>query len=187
MSTVEIFYLLERMGALIRSEQRRKCAAIGLQPVHLQALDYLSRCNRFSDTPVAITSYLGTTKGTVSQTLLLLEKRGYVKKVRDTLDKRKVHLYLLSAGKETLDLAKPIELFNRASLILDQNDHETHKEGFVNALTALQKANKSESFGLCKTCYYFTTTSEGFRCRLTKEMLSKSDSEKICKEHTFTV
>ncbi len=186
MGTIEIFDLLERIGTLIRSEQRKKCAAIGLQPVHLQTLDYLSRCNRFSDTPAALTSYLGTTKGTVSQTLQLLEKRGYIAKTRDSMDKRLVHLRLLSTGKIVLDKTKPIELFNRASVILKQSEQETQKDGFYQALTALQQANKSESFGLCKTCKYFTTTSSGFTCRLTKETLSESDSEKICKEHIYT-
>jgi len=49
---------------------------------------------------------------------------------------------------------------------------------------ALQKANKSQSFGQCLTCQYFTSTSAGYSCGLTKEQLSPSDSEKICQEHS---
>lgn len=185
METVEIFDLIERMGALIRSEERRKCTEFGLQPVHLQALDYLSRCNRYSDTPAALTSFLGMTKGTVSQTLLLLEKKGYLRKAGDAADKRKVHLHLTEEGKNILQQARPMELFNKAALILDQNETEIDGENFTQALTALQKANKSESFGLCKTCRYFTTTPDSFVCGLTKEALTQSDSEKICREHIF--
>ena len=183
METVEIFDLIERMGALIRTEERRKCTVLGLQSVHLLALEYLSRCNRYSDTPAALTSYLGMTKGTVSQTLLLLQKKGYLIKSGDASDKRKVHLVLTDAGKKILQQARPMELFNLAAQILEQNEKGIDGEAFVQALVALQKANKSESFGLCKTCRHFTNTTEGYLCGLTKGPLTQSDSEKICREH----
>jgi DNA-binding MarR family transcriptional regulator len=177
------------MGTLIRSEERRKCSGLGLQPVHLLAMDFLLRCNRYSDTPAALTAYLGITKGTVSQTILLLEKKGYLSKTGDATDKRKVHLQLTQAGEKILYQARPMELFDRAAYLLDRNNKNTTVEVdiFVQALTALQKANKSESFGVCKTCAHFTTTTDGYLCGLTKEVLTHSDSEKICREHVFSV
>jgi DNA-binding MarR family transcriptional regulator len=183
MEKVEIFDLIERMAALIRSEERKKCTELGLQPVHMQVLDYLSRCNRFSDTPAAVTNYLGMTRGTVSQTLLLLAKKGFIKKTADASDRRMVHLSLLAAGNAILQQARPSELFVQAASILEESEFNNHQEVFVKALSALQKANKSQSFGLCKTCQYFTATSVGYVCGLTKEPLSQSDSEKICQEH----
>ena len=183
METIEVFNLIERMAALIRSEERKKCTELGLQPVHLQVLDYLSRCNRFSDTPAAVTNYLGMTRGTVSQTLLLLEKKGFIKKTTDPEDRRMVHLSLLLTGNAILLQARPSELFNRAAAVLKESGFNNHQDVFVKALSALQKANKSQSFGLCKTCQYFTTTDAGFLCGLTKQQLSQSDSEKICQEH----
>ena len=185
METIDIFDLIERMAALIRSEERKKCTELGLQPVHFQALDYLSRCNRYSDTPAALTNYLGMTRGTVSQSLLLLVKKGYIEKIPDTKDRRVVHLHLLPKGREVLQQAWPGELFERASAMLNQADRVIHKEAFVEALTALQKANKSYSFGLCKTCKFFTTQTDGFVCGLTHERLTQVDSEKICQEHSL--
>ncbi|MFI3185660.1 MAG: MarR family transcriptional regulator [Methylococcaceae bacterium] len=183
MDKFDVFDLIERMSALIRSEERRKCTELGLQPVHLQVMDYLSRCNRYSDTPAALANYLGMTRGTVSQTLLLLEKKGYIKKTADVNDKRMVHLSLLAEGDALLTKASPVALYSEALAIFKENNNQENL--FVNALTALQKANKSQSFGLCKTCKYFTETSAGFICGLTKEQLSQSDSEKICQEHTL--
>ncbi len=182
MEKIDVFDLIERMSALIRSEERKKCTELGLQPVHLQVMDYLSRCNRYSDTPAALTNYLGMTRGTVSQTLLLLEKKGYIKKTPDMNDRRMVHLSLLAEGGAILDKARPAELYSQASAIF--NKDSSQENVFVNALTALQKANKSQSFGLCKTCKYFTNVEDGFVCGLTKQQLSQSDSEKICQEHT---
>jgi MarR family transcriptional regulator, negative regulator of the multidrug operon emrRAB len=183
MEKVGVFDLIERMAALIRSEERKKCTELGLQPVHLQVLDYLSRCNRYSDTPAALTNYLGMTRGTVSQTLLLLVKKGFIKKTTDATDRRMLHLSLQAEGNAILKQARSSELFNQAASLFKEHNFINNEEMFMKALTALQKANKSQSFGQCKTCQYFTTTSGGFACGLTKEPLSQSDSEKICQEH----
>ena len=183
MEKSSVFDLIERMSALIRSEERRRCTELGLQPVHLQVMDYLSRCNRYSDTPAALANYLGMTRGTVSQTILLLEKKGYLKKTADENDKRMVHLSLLAEGNALMNKASPAELYSQASAIFNENINQENV--FINALNALQKANKSQSFGLCKTCKYFTETSVGFVCDLTKEQLSQGDSEKICQEHSL--
>jgi DNA-binding MarR family transcriptional regulator len=185
METVNVFDLIERMTALIRSEERKKCAELGLQPVHLQVVDYLSRCNRYSDTPAALTNYLGMTRGTVSQTVLLLEKKGYLKKTADESDRRAVHLSLLPEGEIILKQARAVDLFKRASLIFKENAFVNHEIIFLKALTALQKANRSQSFGLCRTCQHFMRLPTGFQCGLTKESLSHSDSEKICQEHSI--
>ena len=185
MQGVDIYNLIERMAALIRSEERKICTELGLQPVHFQVLDYLARCNKYSNTPAATSKYLGMTRGTVSQTLIILEKRGLIEKIPDSSDKRVIHLHLLPEGLTILNQAQPTELFNKASAILNQHPAAMNGEIIVQALIALQKANNSQSFGLCNTCQHFTKTAKGFVCGLTNEKLSKSDSEKICQEHTL--
>lgn len=182
----DIFDLIERMSALIRSEERKKCSELGLQVVHLQALDYLSRCNRYSDTPASLANYLGMTRGTVSQTLLLLEKKGFIKKTTDLIDRRKVHLSLLDSGSVVLAEVRDTHLFHQARMVFE---HDVNNEGveavFVSALKALQKAHKGHSFGQCETCKYFTEVTLGFRCELTKESLSLNGSTKLCQEHSL--
>src|SRR5690606_31089029 len=91
--------LLERLGTLLRAEDRKLGAERGLQPIHLQVLRYLSACNRYSDTPGAVGEYFGLTKGTVSQSLLLLEDRGLLRRVPDEHDGRLVHLKLTARGR----------------------------------------------------------------------------------------
>ena len=184
MQKANIFNIIERMGALIRSEERKKCTEFGLQSVHLQVFDYLSRCNKYSDTPAALANYLGMTRGTVSQTLLLLEKKGFVKKTPDTVDRRVVHLSLLPEGIAMLEQAKPKDLFNQASSFLSNEIAEDYNDAMTTVLTALQKANKSNTFGTCRTCQHFTHIPDGYLCGLTKENLSEDDSGKICQEHT---
>ena len=89
--------LIERMANLLRAEARRVDGQ--LQPVHLQALAYLARCNRYSDTAGALTEYLGLTKGTVSQTLNVLEREGLIAREEDPADRRRVRLRLTPAGR----------------------------------------------------------------------------------------
>jgi DNA-binding MarR family transcriptional regulator len=186
MKTANLFDPIERIVALMRAEERRRCAEFSLQPVHLQILDYLTLCNRYSDTPAALTNYLGMTRGTVSQTLQLLEKKQLVSKTSDEKDKRVVHLKILPAGKKLLAQVKPLDLFAQATELLQQNDQtsNTYEDFFIQALTALQMANNSQSFGLCKTCSHFSPKPKGGFCNLTKEHLTHADSEKICQEHS---
>ena len=184
MKSSTIFDLIEYMAALIRSEERKRCTKLKLQLVHFQILKYLSICNKYSDTPAAITNYLGMTRGTVSQSLILLEKRDFIKKKQDQTDKRIFHIQLLKKGRSTLIKAKPTDLFKKTATILEKNSSLMGgKEIFIEALTALQKANNSQSFGICKTCKNFTIKSTSFYCDLTQEELSQSDSERICQEY----
>ena len=184
MNNPTVFDLIEYMAALIRSEERKRCTELKLQLVHFQVLEYLSLCNKYSDTPAAITNYLGMTRGTVSQTLILLEKKELIDKRQDQSDKRVLHIQLLKKGFNTLNKSKPTELFKKAANILENNSSiKGGEEIFIEALIALQKANNSQSFGICKMCKNFTKKSTGFFCELTQEKLSTSDSEKICQEH----
>ena len=79
MSARDIHSVLERLCNLLRVEARGQGASAGLLPIQLEALHYLAQCNRYSDTPQAVTDFLGQTKGTVSQTLKVLENRGLVR------------------------------------------------------------------------------------------------------------
>ena len=53
--------LVERLGNLMRAELRKSGADEQLQPVQVQALIYLSKANRYSNTPQALTDFLGLT------------------------------------------------------------------------------------------------------------------------------
>ena len=91
-NAAQFLELADRLGTLVRSNLRGVGGQNALQPVHLQALIYLAAANRYSNTPQALTDYLGLTKGTVSQSLLLLHARGLIERQVDSVDKRMVRL-----------------------------------------------------------------------------------------------
>ncbi len=83
MTSQNLYNYLERINPLLQNEIRSFCKNYGLQPVQMEVLSYLGLCNKYSDTPTSVTEYLGLTNGTVSQTLLVLENKGFLKKTRD--------------------------------------------------------------------------------------------------------
>lgn len=182
MNPYKLFEPIQRMGALIRAEERRKCKEIGLQAVHVQILNYLSICNKYSNIPSAISNYLGITKGPISQTLIYMDKKGLIEKYADVSNKRIVRVCITPHGMDILYQLKQESMLKEASLIF-KKDVFYSPEPFVQALTSLQRANNSKSFGICKTCKYFCKTANGGICGLTKENLSENDSEQICQEH----
>jgi DNA-binding MarR family transcriptional regulator len=185
MQELNTFRLIERISNLLRSEERKKFAAIGLQPVHIQVLDYLSTCNRFSDTPAAVAEYLGLTKGTISQSIQVLERKDYVSKSQDSEDGRVVHLALSEAGKQLLEEIKPIDVFAQAQAIISSHNFTTLEDALNSVLIELQKANNAKSFGVCHSCINFVEVENHYLCNLTQLPLSQNDSVKICREHVL--
>lgn len=185
MQDLNTFRLIERISNLLRSEERKKYAAIGLQPVHVQVLDYLATCNRFSDTPASVADYLGLTKGTVSQSLQVLERKGYIEKCQDKLDGRVVHLALSAAGNELLNDVKPLDIFEQAQEAVSSKKFTSIEASLSAMLAELQKANNAKSFGVCHSCVNFVRLQENYLCNLTQLQLSQFDAKKICREHVL--
>ncbi len=184
MASTLIHQYLERLCNLLRAESRRSGADFGLQPVQMDALNYLANCNRYSDTPQAVTDYLGTTKGTVSQTLNILEEKGLIAKARDAADKRVVHLHVTSAGISLLKQSIPAPLLDAACRELPPDEQEHVVSALRSLLTAWQRKNGSVAFGQCKTCRYNQRrNSTQYFCGLTQENLTRKETELLCREH----
>jgi len=183
MQELETFKLIERISSLLRSEERKKYAAIGLQPVHGQVLEYLAKCNRYSNTHAAVAEYLGLTKGTVSQTIQILERKHYLEKKTDSVDGRVVHLSLTESGKQLIDELKPLDIFKDAESKVSRQEFDTIGQALQTTLGVLQKVNRTKSFGLCVSCRYFSVEENHFLCGLTEESLDREDTAKICRDH----
>ena len=152
MSRPRAIAYIERLALLLRSLSRQRSAAHGLQPVHVLALDYLQRCNRYSDTPRATAQYLHSTKGTISQSLRLLEQRGSLRRKADDHDRRVVHLRLTPRGRRVLDQCRPdtASLRDFEALAGETEIEQTLED----LLRTLQIENGLRTFGLCRTCQH---------------------------------
>ncbi|MEM7277555.1 MAG: MarR family winged helix-turn-helix transcriptional regulator [Pseudomonadota bacterium] len=94
--------LLQKLGVVTHAENRGLAIGAGLQSVHIDVLRYLSRCNRYSNTPAAVGKFLNSTKGTVSQSVKVLEREKLISKLSDAQDGRVVRLRLLKKGAQLL-------------------------------------------------------------------------------------
>lgn len=187
MSMLEIHELLERLGNLMRSQIRGEADAHGLKPVHLNALHYLSICNRYSDTLLGLSEYLGQTRGTTSQTIKLLEERGWIAKKPDATDGRVTHLKLLPAGKKVIHRFWPSPVLQAVKEKVPARNQALLRDSLRYLLQLCQQANRKKTFGVCKTCHYHQRSREGAVCGLTQEPLKDRDVTQICREHEFPV
>ncbi|MGE0032229.1 MAG: MarR family winged helix-turn-helix transcriptional regulator [Steroidobacteraceae bacterium] len=174
--------LLERLGALIQQSLREDAARRGLLPIHVQVLAYLSQANRYSDLPIAIAEYFGITRGTVSQSLALLERRGLLLKAPDARHGRRVHLKLTSAGRAVLRNSWTQRL--EGALQAAGPDPATLDAALRGLLLILQRHNGQRAFGICRQCAHFLTEARGARCGLTREPLAREQTVRICREWT---
>ena len=173
--------LVERLGNLMRTELRKTGADESLQPVQLQALTYLSRANRYSNTPQALADYLGLTKGTVSQTLLLLDRRGMIERFEDDIDRRVVRLRLSAAGEQFLYEAQPSLAWSNATRNISPNRIRNAVSALREALTQLQEDNEGSTFGACNSCRQCQRLSQRVsRCGLMGDRISGPETRKIC-------
>ena len=184
MQDTALYNYVERLSELLRVGSRQAGAAYGLQPVQLEALHYLSICNRYSDTPMAVTEFLGQTKGTVSQTLKVLEKKGFLSRQVDVDDRRVSHLKVTEAGGQLLASSIPGQLFNNACERLTQTEQSNIVAALDMLLQALLQGNQMKSFGVCSTCRYNRKRDNSdYFCDLLQQPLAVNEVSRVCKEH----
>lgn len=172
--------LLERLANLLRAEERQLGKQLGLQPVQMQALAYLARANRYSDSPNAVADYLGLTKGTVSQTLAVLQQRQLVAASDDAADGRRVHLKPTAKGRRALSMLPPAVL---RKALGEGGDAAALADSLEQVLVAIQRGRSGRTFGVCHSCRHFRGGPDGSHCGLTGEPLATEQTGRLCREH----
>ena len=178
--TENIAVLLERLSRVLQNEAH----AGGLKPTQWEALRYLARANRFSRSPSAVTAYLGMTKGTVSQTLNALERKGLIGKQTDPADRRNVRIDLTAEAKALLR-DDPVGTLLASASGLSRAEQRQLSGNLEKLLRDALQRRGGRPFGLCKTCRFFRKNAKGgapHRCGLLGVPLSTEESEKICVE-----
>jgi DNA-binding MarR family transcriptional regulator len=180
MSPIITPFLLDRLSTLLNQSLRDYALQYGLLPIHVQVLAYLAQANQYSDIPIAIAEYFGITRGTVSQTVNLLESRGLLNKKTDPRHGKRVHLVLTPKGKSIVDSGWSKALSAGIS-------HEPLNVKEVNAmllslLKRLQRLNGQKAFGICHECMHFLKNEKANSCGLTGEILTTDQTLRICRE-----
>jgi DNA-binding MarR family transcriptional regulator len=179
-----IVWPLERLARLMRAREHDD----GLNPAQWEALRFLNRANRFSNSPGALTRYLGATKGTVSQTLIALERKGYIARALREGGRKSISLSLTAKGVETLT-RDPWADLARAAEDLGGKTKRRLQRGLAELLEQERGRSGVASFGVCSTCRFFRERGRSddakgpHLCMAFEEALTESDVSRICHEH----
>lgn len=168
--------LIDRIARLDAAEDW----AQGLNPSQAAALAYLMQANRFSRAPSQVADYLGSTRGTVSQTLKALARKGLVVEVAGDGDRRRIRYDVTVDGvaRETKD--RPLDMALRS---LPSGD-AGHLDVTLSAtLRDVLAARSGRSFGICRTCVHHEPRDVGAHCRLLQVDLAPEERGQICHEH----
>jgi len=176
----QVAELIDRLSRLTRELQY----VDNLNPAQWEALRFICRANKYSRTPGALAEFLGTTKGTTSQTLISLESKGFIRKVRSQTDRRVIQLELSEAGEDMV-LRDPILKIQRMADALDPRTGAQIVQGLSRLLRDMQTEVGAKEFGFCAACDQYQGTSCGSdpelsHCGLTGEPIDPSDLERIC-------
>ena len=151
-----------------------------INPTQWVALSYLARANRFSRAPSQVAEFMAATRGTVSQTLKALSRKGLISEIRSQADKRWISYSITEQGIAVLNRKTIID---EASANLD-NTTARHLADGLETLVRQALANRGQrAFGICVSCRHHKKQGAGGYCMLLQEELSQADSEKICHEH----
>lgn len=174
--------LLERLGALVHQSVRDDATRHGLLPIHVLLLGYLANANRYSDLPIAIAEYFGITRGTVSQSLAVLEGKGLLVKEPDERHGKRIHLRLTRAGRAVLGDSWSQRIGQELTSLPPGT--AALEDSLRSVLTTLQRLNGRRPFGVCNQCAHFLREPRSARCGLTGEPLATEQTLKICREWT---
>lgn len=150
-----------------------------LNPTQRSVLGYLFRANRFSRSPSHVSDYLGTTRGTTTQSLKSLLQKGYVTEQRSELDKRVISYALTPKGQDIAGSAAPME---GALNTLCSGERDTLQSALLSTLRNALAKNGGREFGLCKTCIHHGEKEGAPYCALLKTTLSAEEADQICHE-----
>ncbi|MEQ1502500.1 MAG: MarR family transcriptional regulator [Myxococcota bacterium] len=176
MSTARLHLVLERLAHLVQQDLRAIATAHGLALAQLEALQFLALANRFSDTPSTLAEYLGATRGTVSQTVTALERKGLVARVTDPTDRRVQHCAITDAGRRLVEASFPAP-------ILAGVDGTAAAEALEGLLVTLVGARGGATFGVCRSCAHFRRAASGAWCGLVDQALTEPETAALCREH----
>lgn len=174
-------------------EQLSHCAcseafSAGLNPAQWSALRYFERANRFSRTVSAFAQYHGTTRGTASQTIRALVKKGYLRRLAAKHDQRSFRLDLTERAHQAL-ASDPLAEFVNAAGALPAEQCSALAQGLRAVLDQVLEQRAQRPFGVCTSCQHLCAVKTGIhgerghRCRLQDERLGDQDLGKICIDH----
>jgi len=171
----EIAELLVHIGRSSRGEDMQS----PLTAAQWTCLRFFARANRVSRTPSAFASFQATTRGTASQTIKALEKRGFLARYRSEQDGRSVRLEITERGLDTLQTDPLAEVITAINL-LDPKERGAFLATLSHLSESLAGLRGAQAFGTCEACTYYARSDGGGYCACIAAELAPEDFGKLC-------
>jgi DNA-binding MarR family transcriptional regulator len=148
-------------------------------------LRYFALANRFSRTPSAFAAFHATTRGTASQTIKSLEKKGYLTRIRSDSDRRSIRLVLTEKARDIL-ANDPFESLVRAADSLPQNMQGYFADALQRMLGNVAGERGKLTFGSCTSCQHLEgdgcnrDEQTTYACGFASEPLLLEELDEIC-------
>ncbi len=168
--------LIDRLARLNAAEEWNG----PLNPSQNAALSYLARANPYSRAPSHVADFLMTTRGTASQTLKALARKGLISEARADHDKRSIRYDVTIEGNNFLD--NPLGLSSAISK-LEPRAVDELKTGLEALVRNALKERGGRTFGICRTCRHHKIIGASGHCDLLNVALSEAEVAQICHEH----
>lgn len=177
----KIVELVDRLSRIAHSLQ----FAEGLNPAQWEALRFVARANRNSCSPGTLAEFMGSTKGTVSQTLKALESKGLIKRSRKAEDRRAVEISVTSAGLALVG-KDPLGQIHDALSPCSETEQLGVVMGLERLVGIVQKHQNIPEFGPCLGCTHYKpeacveTDEMGCRCGVSGELINAFELDRLC-------
>ena len=169
--------LIDRLSRIMSADEWGE----DINPTQWTALSYLARANRFSRSPSQVSDFMSATRGTVSQTLKALARKGLIAEAPSDHDKRSISYSVTKEGAALLRRTGSIE---DAVSSMDEADVSSLLAGLETLARTALKQRGARPFGVCETCVHHQMKARGGYCKLLDEPLSPPETTQVCHEHS---
>jgi DNA-binding MarR family transcriptional regulator len=171
--------LLVHVGRAARSED----ALSDLTAAQWTCLRFFARANGSTRTPSGFASFQATTRGTASQIIKTLERRGLIVRTPSERDRRSVCFDLTDEGTAMLARDPLRHLIGVIEALAT-----TERDGFLATLSRLSSAlalrRDMPAFGTCRDCSHFGTSGDTAYCACMAAELAAEETTKLCASYS---
>lgn len=146
---------LNKLAIALRTDMQQRSADHALHPAQAQILTLLAprpRGLRLGE----LASELGVTSATVSDSVTVLEQKGFVRRAPSSADRRAVQVSLTAAGRRTAaSLREWPDIMVQAVDDLDPGEQVDLLRALIKMIRSLQERGAISPARMCVTCRYF--------------------------------
>ena len=142
-------------------------------------LRFFARANVSTRTPSSFASFQATTRGTASQIIKSLERRGMLARTPSDSDRRSVRFDLTDEARAVLS-RDPLRDLVGVVGELGEAERERFLETLSTLASALAARRRTPSFGTCRDCRHFGAAGDAAYCACMAATLAAEDVDRLC-------